>query len=174
MKVRHKATIKRKAQHIVINFKGNIMKNTSIFLQKTALLSLVFIPALITYTAQASDIELEISGINSNNGKIYIQLFQGEENYQQGKPAAATFIKAQKGSSTVMFNNIEKGEYAIRLYHDENDNGELETNLFGMPVEGYAFSNNAKPNFGPAAYDDMKFQVTEENSKVVNKTTIIY
>ncbi len=41
------------------------------------------------------------------------------------------------------------------LTHDENDNGKLDTNLVGMPVEGYGFSNNPqvmrKPTFDERA-----------------------
>jgi uncharacterized protein (DUF2141 family) len=71
--------------------------------------------------------------------------------------------KAKQGIVSVTFNNLEAGEYAIRYFHDENDNGKLEQNLFGMPVEGYGFSNNAKANFGPAAFEDMKVTITDQN-----------
>ena len=43
------------------------------------------------------------------------------------------------------------------LTHDENDNGKLDTNLVGMPVEGYGFSNNPqvmrKQTFDEASVD---------------------
>jgi uncharacterized protein (DUF2141 family) len=29
--------------------------------------------------------------------------------------------------------------YAIAVIHDENRNGELDTNMFGIPKEGYGF-----------------------------------
>jgi len=32
-----------------------------------------------------------------------------------------------------------------------------------MPVEGYGFSNNAKANFGPAVFEDMKVTITDQN-----------
>lgn len=41
--------------------------------------------------------------------------------------------------------------------HDENGNGTLDTNLIGMPLEGYGFSNNPavmrKPTWDEAAFD---------------------
>ena len=49
--------------------------------------------------------------------------------------------------------------YAIRMYHDVNDNGELDTNLMGIPSEPFAFSNNAQGRFGPAAWDDAVFEI---------------
>ena len=127
-----------------------------------------------TTPVSASDLAFEILGVNSSNGKLYIQLFKGEKNYQQGKTVSASAINAKKGSVTVLFNNIEEGEYVLRFFHDENDDGEMQKNLSGMPVEGYGFSNNAKPNFGPASYNDMKFLVSATDTKVRNQTTVIY
>ena len=111
----------------------------------------------------AQTLTVEISGIKNDQGKILLQLFDSNENYQSNKAYSANMIKAKKGIVSVTFNNLVAGEYAIRYFHDENDNGELETNLFGMPVEGYGFSNNAKADFGPAAFDDMKVTITDKN-----------
>ena len=51
-------------------------------------------------------------------------------------------------SEYVLIHTLElpEGEYAILLYHDENANGKLDKNVFGMPKERYGFSNN---EFGP-------------------------
>ncbi|GEA12408.1 DUF2141 domain-containing protein [Alteromonas sp. KUL49] len=68
----------------------------------------------------------------------------------------------------------EPGEYALRYFHDENDNGQMETNMFGIPTEGYGFSNNAQPNFGPASYSQIKFVVAAEMTKITNESEVIY
>ena len=54
--------------------------------------------------------------------------------------------------STVTFNELKQGKYGIRFFHDENLSGEMETNMFGKPVEGYGFSNNVTGKFGPPAF----------------------
>jgi hypothetical protein len=45
---------------------------------------------------------------------------------------------------------------AIGVYIDENENGKLDTNFFGIPKEQYGFSNNTKafgiPKFEAAAF----------------------
>jgi uncharacterized protein (DUF2141 family) len=38
-----------------------------------------------------------------------------------------------------LFSDIKPGNYAIAVIHDENRNGELDTNMFGIPKEGYGF-----------------------------------
>jgi uncharacterized protein (DUF2141 family) len=37
------------------------------------------------------------------------------------------------------FSDIKPGKYAIAVIHDENCNGKLDTNMFGIPKEGYGF-----------------------------------
>ncbi|MCF2949408.1 DUF2141 domain-containing protein [Paraglaciecola aquimarina] len=129
---------------------------------------------LHSFASEAKDIEFQIQGINSNKGKLYVQLFKGQEGYKNGQAVNASIVNAQKGEAKIMFSVIEAGEYAIRFFHDENDNGKLETNMFGMPTEGYGYSNSAKPNFGPATYQQIKFNVPTGAQKVVNKTQVIY
>jgi uncharacterized protein (DUF2141 family) len=132
-----------------------------------ALASLLLAPTLF-----ANTIHFEISGVQSSEGKLYVQLFKGETNYSNGKPEAANIVKAKKGKTTITFNNVDLGEYAIRFFHDENNNGKMESNLFGMPIEGHGFSNNAMPNFGPASFADAKFEVN--GAVTTTNTTAIY
>ena len=50
----------------------------------------------------------------------------------------------------------------MKLFHDENENGELDTGFLGIPKEDYAFSNNASGVFGPPSYDKAKFELTAD------------
>ncbi len=75
-------------------------------------------------------------------------------------------------SLMVSFSDIEPGDYAIRYFHDENNNGAMDTNLFGLPVEGFGFSNNAKVNFGPPSYQQAAFKVAQQTVK--NNSTVNY
>ena len=130
---------------------------------------------ICTYAhANAATLFFEIQGIKNDAGKIYLSLFKGEENYQQDKAEAWQIVKPEKGNKVVVFSNLEPGDYAIKYFHDENDNRQLETNLFGSPIEGYGFSSDAKPNYGPAKYADMKILISAEQDQVKNASTVIY
>jgi uncharacterized protein (DUF2141 family) len=43
------------------------------------------------------------------------------------------------------------------LFHDENGDGRLDTNVLGIPREGVGVSNNKIRSFGPPKWDDAKF-----------------
>ncbi len=134
----------------------------------------------------AKTLEFTIDGIKSSKGKIYVQLFKGEGNYQSNKAYLSSIAVAKQGQITIRFNDLDvddlatdgadandlSSDYAIRYYHDENDNASMETNLFGMPMEGYGYSNNAKANYGPVKYTQIKFHLTTET--VLNTSTITY
>ena len=45
------------------------------------------------------------------------------------------------------------------ITHDENGNGKLDTNITGMPLEGYGFSNNPQVMRKPT-WDEARFTVT--------------
>lgn len=127
---------------------------------------------LLSSALLAKTLTFEINNIKNDQGKILIQLFNSEKNYNDGKSHTANIINATKGKATITFNNLEAGAYAIRYFHDENENSKMETNLFGMPTEGYGFSNNAKANFGPPTFEQMKFIVKKAN--VSNHSSISY
>ena len=61
------------------------------------------------------------------------------------------------GRSTLNFKDLPYGEYAISVYQDKNDNGKLDTGLFGIPKEPFGFSNDPKMGFGPPKYKDSAF-----------------
>ena len=56
-------------------------------------------------------------------------------------------IPAKKGTITESV-NVDKGKYAVLVYHDENSNNRLDMAMFGKPTERYGFSNNKYGAFG--------------------------
>jgi len=49
---------------------------------------------------------------------------------------------------TVVFHDLPVGQYAVSVFQDGNDNGRLDTNIFGIPRERFGFSNGVRrPNF---------------------------
>ena len=49
------------------------------------------------------------------------------------------------------------------MFHDQNNNDKLDSNFMGIPNEPYGFSNNARGTFGPASWDDAKFEIKSDS-----------
>ncbi|MEQ9426913.1 MAG: DUF2141 domain-containing protein [Cyclobacteriaceae bacterium] len=102
--------------------------------------------------------EVEVSNLSVMEGTIYAQVFNSEGDYLK-KAFAQALVEVSENEPVVLkFENLPFGTYAMNLYHDENSSEELETGMFGIPKEGYAFSNNAKGMFGPPGYEDTQFE----------------
>lgn len=139
----------------------------------TSILLSVCIASLSFSSANAGELNFTIKDIKQGSGTLYVALFKGAENYKSNLPHRAQQVEASKSQLDVSFNRLPKGEYAIRYFHDQNGNQKMDMNLFGMPIEGFGYSNNAKPNMGPASYQQMKFEVSE-TGEVNNQSQVIY
>lgn len=57
----------------------------------------------------------------------------------------------------VEIDSLLYGEYAVRVFHDENKNEKIDTNFLGIPTEDYGYSNDASDWFGPPSWEKAKF-----------------
>ncbi len=111
--------------------------------------------------AQTATLTVNTSGFKNNDGKVKVGLYNNEGKFLKESYLAVTSeIKGLK--ATVLFKNIPVGEYAVSIFHDEDNDGKLKTGVFGIPKEDIACSNNAKGKMGPPKYEDAKFQVTKD------------
>jgi len=102
--------------------------------------------------ARAAELTIAVSGVKSAEGRVYVALHRAAEGvkFPDMKGAVAgVWRKAQKGGFSVTFAALSPGRYAVNGFHDADGNGELDTNLLGIPTEGYGFGNGATGSFGP-------------------------
>ena len=52
----------------------------------------------------------------------------------------------------------------IRFFHDENQDKELDTNILGIPREGFGFSNDAMGKLGPKDFKEWLFDVSDDTT----------
>ena len=134
-------------------------------MKRTIILTTLVLLAF-TATVYAHNITATVTKLSSPTGKLMIELVD-----KNGKTIEAKAASVDSKTCTVVFENVEAGTYAIRYYHDENENGKMDTGTFGIPKEGYGFSNNARGFMGPPDFEDMLFGVDGDVSmtlKTVN------
>jgi uncharacterized protein (DUF2141 family) len=129
-----------------------------------ALLALTVVPA----RAGADDATVTLTfETGARTGKVMVALYDSEAAYQSGHPVAAREVDAS-GSVVAVFDHLPAGDYAMRAFHDVNGDGQMNTNPFGMPVEPYAFSNNAVGNMGPASWERARFSVSGDTAQTIS------
>ena len=105
-------------------------------------------------------ITVTIDNVNSNRGKVNYALYN-KDNFMQ-KPIQAKSNVPKDKKSTVVFTDIEPGNYAIVCFHDANNNGQMDFQPNGMPIEDYGVSNNPM-SFGPPNFDEAEFEVSDKD-----------
>jgi uncharacterized protein (DUF2141 family) len=107
-------------------------------------------------------ISVNVSSVNALSDKGTVKFaFYNKENFMK-QPVYSKSASVENGKSTVVFENVPKGIYAIICFHDENENSRMDFDENGMPIESYGLSNN-NMNFGPPEFESSKFEVTEED-----------
>jgi len=112
----------------------------------------------------AGAIHVHVVGLRNGNGVVRVALFDSSDSYSDDKgDGAKSFRKGVaeiKGrEADLTFDAVPYGEYAIKLFHDEDGSGKFVTGMFGIPKVEFGFSNNAKGKLGPAKYADAKFRL---------------
>ncbi len=104
--------------------------------------------------AHGHDLKLVVRNLSEPGGTLNWMMFDSAQSYDAGDNSVASGRHRVTGDTIELtLHGLPDGTYAVRLFHDENNNGELDTNLLGIPREGYGFSNNSGER-GPASFDD--------------------
>ena len=133
-------------------------------LTTTALAAMVAIPVL------AADLSIEVRGVRSGDGRVYVAVHgpESKDTFPSGDDIVSGLREpARIGTLHFVVNDLPAGRYAVNAFHDENDNGELDTNLVGIPSEGYGFANDPSTTFGPADFEEAAVTVGETSGAAV-------
>ena len=109
--------------------------------------------------APGNAIRVDVDGFHSGKGQAVCALYASADGFaKDGSKARAQIRSAiSNGHGICEFAGIPAGDYAVSVFHDENANGKLDTNLLGIPREGVGASNNAAGHFGPPKFEDAAF-----------------
>lgn len=103
---------------------------------------------------------VELRGLKDASGNVYIAVYDSDKNWLGDDVVMSKEVviaEALDGELVRTELQLPLGEYALSIFYDRNNNGELDTNFIGMPKEPIALSNNAKGKFGPPKYKDAVF-----------------
>ena len=132
---------------------------------------LVFTPSgPVAHAEETATGELEVvfSGLENDRGTAAIAMMNSADHFENDTEAfrsATTPVK--DGTATATFHDLPYGRYAIKIYHDENANGKLDTNFVGYPKEPFGFSNDAMGRFGPPSFDEASFEIAGPTLRIV-------
>jgi len=124
------------------------------------------LPAVALAQSPCPGIHVKILDIRNSTGAVACALFESTEGFPTEYLHFATnimVIKVRDKQARCDFEDIPPGTYALAIVHDENMNGKLDTNVLGIPKEGYGFSNDAKALLGAPSFSAASFPYNGEN-----------
>lgn len=95
-----------------------------------------FFMTLSCALVQANELTVVVDTISRKEGSLYLALYDNEAGYKKGQPYATHRVVVTDLVMVISFKDFADGDYAVKLYHDVNNDNELDTGLFGIPVEG--------------------------------------
>jgi uncharacterized protein (DUF2141 family) len=129
-------------------------------------LMLVNLPVIAFAQSSCPGIHVTVLNIRNSTGTVACALFESSVGFPAAFLRSATnvmVIKIRNAQARCDFEDIPTGTYAIAVIHDENMNGELDTNVFGIPTEGYGFSKDAKALIGVPSFSAASFLYDGKN-----------
>lgn len=136
------------------------------------LVALMFL--LCTTAALAENfgtLNVHVVKLNNNKGVVRVALYNSEKAYNADKGSGAgafkrEVVKIDKLESFCSFSNLPFGEYAVKLFHDEDNSGRFKKNIFKVTCVQYGYSNNHRVITLPPSFKKAKFQLSSEKKDI--------
>ena len=132
----------------------------------SALLMFGNLPVLAFSESCCPGIHVKVLNIKNSTGTVACALFESPVGFPDEYLRFATnimVIKIRATRARCDFEDIAPGTYAVVVVHDENMNGKLDTNRWGLPTEGYGFSNDVRALLGSPSFSAASFRYNGNN-----------
>ncbi|OHC75661.1 MAG: hypothetical protein A3G18_00450 [Rhodospirillales bacterium RIFCSPLOWO2_12_FULL_58_28] len=132
----------------------------------------IYFPAFIlsscaAFGANAADLWIDVSEMRSGRGDVHVAVYADPKTFPSSKGMIAdVIVPAREKGTEAVFTGLAPGTYALAAYHDENGDHEFNQIFWGLPIEGFGFSNGAKVFFGPPDFEEAAVNVGEGVSRI--------
>ena len=113
--------------------------------------------ACLSPAAWGASLDLTVTNVEAADGALRVAVFDSQDGWTSNTAIDSAVVDAETGSVTLTLEGLAPGEIGIKLYHDVDGDGDLDTRGFGIPTEPYGFSNDAPVRFGPPSWKNAKF-----------------
>jgi uncharacterized protein (DUF2141 family) len=110
--------------------------------------------------AFAEDLHVTVTPVSSVDGRMFYALYDSEESFKNSdQQYQAGKAPVQVGQTEIDLTDVTPGFYAFTVFQDLNNDGKLDTDIFGRPTEPFGISNITKTLYSFPKWNDVKFEV---------------
>jgi uncharacterized protein (DUF2141 family) len=108
-----------------------------------------------------------VTDLRNHRGQLIYGVFTSADGFPTDSHKAVDWqVKPADVDSVVFTAMLPPGQYGASVLHDENNNGRIDKNFFGVPVEGYGVTNNPKPALRAATFEESRFNLPPEGASL--------
>ncbi len=121
--------------------------------------------------ASAGTVTITVTDLRNTDGVVRACMTTLEDIFPRCRndPNSHRTVVRAGNTVTIRFENVQPGDYAIALLHDENEDGKANRVLGMAPREGYGFSRDAPVRMAPPDWDDAVFTIGRASQNVTIK-----
>ncbi|MBF9221941.1 DUF2141 domain-containing protein [Hymenobacter ruricola] len=124
------------------------------------LLSGLLLTAAAPAPAEPQSVTVTVTSLVSTTAAVRLYFYNTREGFlKSGKWAFSKSVKPAGKSEFTLPVELPRGEWAVAITQDLNNNDKIDKNFLGIPTEPYAFSNNVRPTVAAPGFDECKFMV---------------
>jgi uncharacterized protein (DUF2141 family) len=126
-------------------------------------------PVSTPSASPTNPLDIEVIGLRNDSGEVGCSIFNDAQAFPRddSKVLRHVWTPIHAGKAVCEFTGLAPGDYAAVVFHDENGDHEFNMNAFGMPMEGYGFSNDAAALFAPPDFKSAAFNYNGQHLYIV-------
>lgn len=119
--------------------------------------------------SHAETINCQISGIRLKTGNILVGIFNSSSSFEKRETIKSITLSKKNAKNGILKFKVDlpPGVYGLSILDDNNKSGEMEYNFFGIPKEGFGFSNYFHSGILSPNFEAFKFILNKGKSSFV-------
>ena len=116
---------------------------------------------VVPASTDSDQIVVVVHNLRNNRGSVRCSLYNGPTAFPENLREIIARARAvpSGGAARCVFDRPMRGhEYAVVVHHDENDDNVFQRGVFGVPLEGYGFSNDVHPMLSAPSFAECQFR----------------
>jgi uncharacterized protein (DUF2141 family) len=120
---------------------------------------------LVAASAQSPGrLNVNVTGLRNDNGVVRCGLYASADGFRQpGREFRGAIARIRGNQATCSFGSIPAGNYAVAVFHAEQNETQMDVGMFGKPKQGFGFSRNPSAAFGPPSFSAAAFDYKGDN-----------
>ncbi|NJC27789.1 DUF2141 domain-containing protein [Neolewinella antarctica] len=108
-------------------------------------------------------IHLRVSNVKVARGMIWVGIYEGDHDFMDREKARIIGVNVEAAGDNYLElpDMVVNQEYALAVFHDVDNDGDMNRNWLGLPSEPWAFTGEAKTRLRLPTFSEVKFRVTE-------------